>query len=251
MFELTLANPASFVISAGGVPLSSYDIALHVQDGVCDGMTPMELACADDVGSSRPEQIAQADAPAGTYYVVVDGSDTSDAGNYLLTVETGTCGDGSKLEPVEECDDMNTMDGDGCSSTCTCEPIMETEMNDDYTAASALGAGICLASGSVGVSGDDDYFSVMLAQGETITVEAVAGGADTCGPSGNIDTEIEIYDTDGTTSLAFNDDIGSSNYCSRASATAAAAGTYFVRVAASTQYCANCTFDYGMTIGIQ
>ncbi len=34
---------------------------------------------------------------------------------------TSTCGDGIVLSP-EQCDDGNTIDGDGCSSTCTIEP---------------------------------------------------------------------------------------------------------------------------------
>ena len=31
------------------------------------------------------------------------------------------CGDGN-LDPGEECDDGNNLDGDGCSSQCTIEP---------------------------------------------------------------------------------------------------------------------------------
>jgi cysteine-rich repeat protein len=32
------------------------------------------------------------------------------------------CGDGH-LDEGEECDDGNTADGDGCSATCTYEPL--------------------------------------------------------------------------------------------------------------------------------
>jgi cysteine-rich repeat protein len=34
------------------------------------------------------------------------------------------CGDGH-VDPGEQCDDHNTLDGDGCSSTCQLEPICE------------------------------------------------------------------------------------------------------------------------------
>ena len=145
---------------------------------------------------------------------------------------------------------MNTADGDGCSMTCTCEPFAEAEINDDYTVAN-VADGFCRLDGAVGASGDNDWYSFTLAQDETITVESVAGGADTCAPSGNIDTEIEVFDTDGTTSLVFNDDVSGNNYCSTASFTAPAAGTYFVRVSASNQFCAACTFDYGVSVEIE
>jgi cysteine-rich repeat protein len=32
------------------------------------------------------------------------------------------CGDGYLIQGVEECDDGNTNDGDGCTSNCTLEP---------------------------------------------------------------------------------------------------------------------------------
>jgi cysteine-rich repeat protein len=252
VFELTLANPSGVVISAVGVPLNSYDIALHIQDGVCDPVNPVELACEDDFGASQPEQIAQANVPAGTYYIVVDGSAASQAGAYLLDVQTSTCGDGTKLTPVEECDDMNMADGDGCSSACVCEPAAETEPNDTDATASVVGAGICKVQGDISAAADEDYFAVTLAAGETLTATVVAGATDTCGPGGDIDTEIEIYDTNGTSSLVFNDDINfSTNYCSSAGYTSAAGGTYFVRVSNSSGFCDDCLFDYGVIIGIE
>ena len=46
------------------------------------------------------------------------------------------CGDGTQTPP-EECDDGNTADGDGCSSTCTVEPL-----NTPPTASNVLISGI-------------------------------------------------------------------------------------------------------------
>jgi hypothetical protein len=71
-------------------------------------------------------------------------------------------------------------------------------------------------------------------------------------PGVEIDTEIEIFDTDGTSSLVFNDDINfTTNYCSQASYTSAAGRTYFLRVSNSSDFCPLCLFDYGVTIGIE
>jgi cysteine-rich repeat protein len=252
VFELTLANATNVVISAGGVPGSAYNIALHLQDGVCDPANAVEYACSDQVVFGRPELIAETNVPAGTYYVVVDGSNATAEGPYLLDVQTSTCGDGTTLKPIEECDDMNMADGDGCSSACVCEPFLETEPNDTDVTANVVAAGICLVNADIDVGADEDYFAVTLAAGETLTATVVAGATDTCGPSGSIDSEIEIYDTNGTSSLVFNDDIsGSNNYCSSASYTSVAGGQYFVRVSNSSSFCNSCLFDYGLSIGIE
>lgn len=37
------------------------------------------------------------------------------------------CGDGIKVDAMTECDDGNTVNGDGCSSTCTVEPGFKCE----------------------------------------------------------------------------------------------------------------------------
>jgi cysteine-rich repeat protein len=40
----------------------------------------------------------------------------------LAYAQEPVCGDGTTTTPPEQCDDGNTTDGDGCSSTCTTEP---------------------------------------------------------------------------------------------------------------------------------
>jgi cysteine-rich repeat protein len=57
-------------------------------------------------------------------YVVVDGYSTGEgSGPYSLdvTLSAGTCGD-DIVDGGEQCDDGNTVAGDGCSATCTLEP---------------------------------------------------------------------------------------------------------------------------------
>jgi len=57
-----------------------------------------------------------------TYYVFVDGDSGSPGGKYTLdvTLAPATCGNGV-IETPEQCDDNNTANNDGCSSTCTLE----------------------------------------------------------------------------------------------------------------------------------
>ena len=67
-----------------------------------------------------------------------------------------------------------------------------------------------------------------------------------------IDTEIEVFDTDGTTSLAFNDDIDpdamTGNYCSTLTVPNLPAGTYFVRISGSQEFCSTCVMGYGLSV---
>ena len=63
--------------------------------------------------------------PGNTYFIRVRGQGGISANyvnSYRLNVSVGSprCGDGSL--DSEQCDDGNTTDGDGCSSTCTIEP---------------------------------------------------------------------------------------------------------------------------------
>ena len=72
----------------------------------CDGSDLAETTCVD-LGFS-----------GGVLGCLSDCSDFDTAGCF-----TGACGDGNlDSEAGEECDDGNTVDGDGCSSTCQIEP---------------------------------------------------------------------------------------------------------------------------------
>jgi cysteine-rich repeat protein len=164
------------------------------------------------------------------------------------------CGDGF-LDAPEACDDSNMTNGDGCSSTCALEPQAESEPNDIFMTADPAFPGAI--SAAITVAGDNDFFAVTVpGPASILTATLTAGVVNTCGSSVNpappaIDSEIQILGTNGTTSLATNDDInGSTNYCSSAQATGLAAGTYFIRTSGSAAYCPNCTYDYTLNITV-
>jgi uncharacterized protein (TIGR03382 family) len=63
-----------------------------------------------------------------------------DTGACTTTCAEAACGDGFVQDGVEECDDMNVEDGDGCAADCTTEdpdPDTGTGNNPDSTAGSS------------------------------------------------------------------------------------------------------------------
>ena len=190
---------------------------------------------------------------------VVEGAEECEPGGAIPCGATcdrvQACGDGF-IDAPEECDDGNTMDGDGCSSMCVFEPqLTESEPNNtfmtaDYVLPSAIPAAITIVN-------DDDFFAVAVpGPASVLTATITAGVVNTCGSDTNpappaIDSEIQILGTNGTTSLATNDDIsGTLNWCSSAQATGLAAGIYYVRAASSGTFCSACTFDYTLNITV-
>jgi cysteine-rich repeat protein len=150
---------------------------------------------------------------------------------------------------TEGCDDHNTGNGDGCSSTCTIESgyvcfgspqstcliaTNETEPNDDGTPSSSLTneePGDFLASaangpytsttlihGSISVPGDDDVFAITnnTTAPKLVKVDVWNGALGVgvaCGTT--MDTWLNIRDASSATPLASNDDRnGASDRCS-------------------------------------
>ncbi len=79
-----------------------------------------QTVCAPPLGAAKLVK-AQINVIAGhDYFLIVDGASGS-AGKYELTLKLTTgsfCGDG-KVDQGEACDDINKVDGDGCSPSCT------------------------------------------------------------------------------------------------------------------------------------
>jgi len=120
------------------------------------------------------------------------------------------CGDGF-IDAPETCDDNNTTNGDGCSSTCQLENLLiESEPNDDgmtatatndFNAAAADGpiSSSTVVQAAIGVAGDDDVFAITNPTASAIVVTAetftdIAGTACT----GGITTDIKVRDMAGT-----------------------------------------------------
>jgi len=127
----------------------------------------------------------------------------------------------------------------------------ETEPNETFGEADPIASG---DYGHLTDPGDVDWFSFTLdndAASVTISTGDVVAGD--CANS-RVDTDLGLYASDGTTEIAFNDDVdeANDNYCSELTATNLTAGDYLIRVRASVSFCAGCfNMGYGITIDVQ
>lgn len=124
------------------------------------------------------------DASTGTADASADGgailpdAATSDATTTTIDAATGTgvCGNGT-LEPPEECDDGNTMPGDGCSPGCQVEAMCGSTVTPLATGAKVIGSTAGLSNVSQGScgggsSGEQIYqFTVYDTTGVSITTD--------------------------------------------------------------------------------
>jgi len=162
-----------------------------------DTDTTTEVTHDDDSGTGLASRIAWTAPSDGTYYVRVRhyssdryGSDT----DYDLSItgaETGS--------PPDSYEDD---DGPGDASTITVNGSAQTHNFHD--------------------TGDNDWVKFSATLGTDYIIETSNLGS-------NCDTYVYLYDTDGTTEIARNDD-GSTGLASRITWTAPADGTYYIRV---------------------
>lgn len=97
-----------------------FDGVLHARS-TCDTGTT-ELDCADDAAIGGTEAISFGVAANTSYYVFVDGYAGSGGAFTLdIQVDTAFCGNGVAESP-ENCDDGNSVVGDGCGPDCKLEP---------------------------------------------------------------------------------------------------------------------------------
>ena len=89
--------------------------------------------------------------------------------------------------------------------------INEVEPNDTSATAQniALAGTVTQVSGSIGVAADADFYRVALTAGSKVWVYVDTGGTQTGGTSR--DSQLTLLGTDGTTTLEFDDDDGTSN----------------------------------------
>jgi cysteine-rich repeat protein len=112
----------------------------------------------------------------------------------------------------EQCDDGNSVDGDGCSATCQYEEI---EPNNTCAIANTIAlTGSPLAgsiTGAITPTGDQDWYSFTIPapSPKSVKIETNIGGVGQCVPvTGSADTEIFLYASNCTSLLGSNDDGG-------------------------------------------
>lgn len=211
-------------VTIGGVglcPTSDPRLFLYASDGTTvlvnddqDGVSNCPLIDAATDSGAR-------DLAPGRYYLAVEesGQNAIIAAYELRVLLTPiACGNGLLERSSEQCEDGNTMSGDGCSPTC------QIEADGTFT-----GTGGSL-TGAISPAGDSDYFAVTVTAGQYLSA-ATSDGATGC-PG---DTILELYGTDAVTLLGSDDDDGNGS-CSDINPVrdlfvrALPAGTYYLRV---------------------
>jgi len=207
---------------------SPTDTILRLYD--TNGTTQLVSDSFDGVGSCSlidpaSDSAARTLAPGRYFLRVEENGDNATIGTYELTVTLipAVCGNGILETGVnEQCDDNNTMNGDGCSSTCQLEP--------EAVLATPTGT----ANGDISPSGDQDLFAVTLTAGQFLRAEVT----DMAGTGCPGDLALDLYGPDGITILGSDDDNGNGvcpliNPLTNTFARALPAGRYLLRVRAS------------------
>ncbi len=96
IFEFDLPNPADLVIGVG----SNFDVVVRLMASPCDLETELPGTCADAGAIGDEEAVAVNHAPAGKYYVMVEGKTTQQAGDFSVIVEATCPLDGLKIDHI-------------------------------------------------------------------------------------------------------------------------------------------------------
>ncbi len=196
--------------------LSGGQVALRTSDGSgsCGHDTTLLVTTSenylrggdDDDGIGLCSYASMSLSP-GRYSVEIDGA----VGPFVLEAFDSTCSTcGNGLEEMEECDDGNTNDFDGCNSVCEKVPIVLSQCGTFTSAGAAIG--------------DVDVFTITLESAGIVLLETT--GQDGFCPG---DSRISVRDAGNWEVLA--DDDGGQGDCSRLQSSLPA-GTYTVRVSA-------------------
>jgi subtilisin family serine protease len=114
---------------------------------------------------------------------------------------------------------------------------------DDYgnnaTAAASIALNGTLA-GTIETGGDQDWFKFQAVAGKKYTISTTLAGL--------TDSALTLYDRNGTTQLAYNDDIASNNSASRIVWTAPTSGTYYIK---TTAFDTHQTGGYKLSVALQ
>ena len=234
--DTTIANQSITATTSDGTAGCGYDTYIELLDASFNRLGSDDIDGPDVCAAISPWRDSFAKTlDVGTYYVLVQSERTIAGSSTLDVVVTDAECANALVEHVigENCDDGNTVAGDGCNSMCMAEGVTtETEGNDDIANAddSGLsGAGTVTLGGDIGTVGDEDFYSFVVPAGQSLTLDA-----QTYGTIGNLatclgDTRIHLQDAAGT-ELTSNDD-GGEGRCSHIDAHGPLTeGTYYLRV---------------------
>ncbi len=153
IYELVLGSDTDLFVELSSP--SSYAI-VYIVEATCDGT---EVACIMDYDPGLGLSLS-----AGTYYLIVDGRDTSDEGDYTLTIDTW-------VPPIliagnDDCGSAYALTADGTYGG------NNTTLSDDAEPATCAGT-------SVGRGGQDAWFTFTLTSSSAIHLDTRGSTYDT------------------------------------------------------------------------
>lgn len=120
VYTYTAASAGVLTLTATAV---EGDLGIYIRTTCADGTTQDINNCVDNaVDPGDSEALSVNVAQGDVLTIFIDAYDTAGEGDFVLESEflAQVCGD-TEIVGSEECDDGNTANGDGCSSTCTVE----------------------------------------------------------------------------------------------------------------------------------
>lgn len=178
---------------------------------------------------------------AGTYYLrVTESGNDGVIGAYVLDVRTLGQGCGNAVqEGAEECDDGNTLNGDGCNQTCEFEGLREVEPNGTFATATLVQSTTTsfIVRGAITPAADLDFFLIDVPAGYHVDAYATVNSLTDCPESP--EATVGLYSTTGTLQGSVNSTGGPQGNCGRVwpytvtQSRAMAGGRYGIRVAAT------------------
>jgi cysteine-rich repeat protein len=126
VWQFTLTQTSDVSLELLGT--TEFDASIRVMTQACTLSSQVPEyrgadGCSDSVFAGSSEYLDYVALAAGTYYIVIDGYEVMDIGNYEFTVSARPtlCGNGLLDGDFEVCDDNNPTGGDGCDAHCEVE----------------------------------------------------------------------------------------------------------------------------------
>ena len=236
---------------------STANPAVYVLGDDCD-----ERACSvgdglDLCAAGADEHFTFIPETTDRYIVAFDSPDSGFQGR-VLAFRT-VCGDGER-DHSENCDDGNTVSGDGCSERCLTElsgaAPTEVEVNDDIFSANLVdvSGGAVTVRATLNKLCEVDVFAIEVPEGGSIRATLAGDGGTSC-PADLIDTRLELIERTGrgpsliATGAVVSGDTCPSIGAAQARANNLPAGTYYV--AASVLRDRPDTLQYELTLSTE
>jgi cysteine-rich repeat protein len=210
-------------------------------------------ACGDDASElfcSTTQQLSVPIAAGEKRFIVVDGYSATAAGKYSISAATRPIACGDAIRDADEgCDDGDETSGDGCSSECQVESS-EQNPNDVLGEADPFDpTSDDYYYGELSEPGDVDWVSVEISGASSTLAARTRDFGDGACELGLLDSVIAIYGPDQALIVENDDDPMGEGLCASVDASGLAAGTYYVRIAA-TSADPELTFPYALELSI-